>query len=88
MNNKRRVNIGAYYSHFKGNLYQVTDLVKVDDGTLMVVFRRVCEDGSLSPVEKTESIREFLSYVNKRKYPDAKQKFRYEEETFGFDMGE
>lgn len=85
---KRRVNIGSFYQHFKGNLYQVTDVTKNSEGVTVVLFNRVCDDGRIATIPKCEPIKEFLSVVDKRKYPHAKQVFRYEEETFGFNFEE
>ena len=67
--------IKGIYRHFKGDYYLVEDIA-YDSETLnkMVVYRRLYGDGSLwvRPVEM------FLSEVDHKKYPDIKQKYRFE----------
>lgn len=71
----RKIEIGKKYKHFKGTIYIVTDLVK-DSETLeeVVVYRTL--DGSKKWVRKLDM---FSSLVDKEKYPDVKQKYRFEE---------
>lgn len=71
----RKIEIGKKYKHFKGTIYIVTDLVK-DSETLedAVVYRTL--DGSKKWVRKLDM---FSSLVDKDKYPDVKQKYRFEE---------
>ena len=67
--------IGQVYRHFKGGLYRVEGAAKHSE-TLeeYVVYRKLYGDGSLwiRPKEL------FLSPVDREKYPDAMQKFRFE----------
>lgn len=67
--------IKGIYRHFKGDYYLVEDIA-YDSETLnkMVVYRRLYGDGSLwvRPIEM------FLSEVDHKKYPDIKQKYRFE----------
>lgn len=67
--------IHGVYKHFKGNYYLVED-VAFDSETKeeMVVYRRLYGDGSLW-VRKKEM---FLSLVDKEKYPDVEQEYRFE----------
>lgn len=71
----REVLIGQVYRHFKGNLYLVEGVAKHSE-TLedYVVYRKLYGDRSLwiRPKEL------FLSPVDKEKYPDAMQEFRFE----------
>lgn len=71
----RKIEISKKYKHFKGTIYIVTDLVK-DSETLeeVVVYRTL--DGSKKWVRKLDM---FSSLVDKEKYPDVKQKYRFEE---------
>ena len=71
----REIKINGVYKHFKGDSYIVLD-VAYDSETKekMVVYRRLYGDGSLwvRPLDM------FLSEVDKNKYPDVKQKYRFE----------
>ncbi len=67
--------IHGVYKHFKGNYYLVED-VAYDSETKeeMVVYRRLYGDGSLWVRNKEM----FLSLVDKEKYPDVEQEYRFE----------
>ncbi|MCR5350203.1 MAG: DUF1653 domain-containing protein [Acholeplasmatales bacterium] len=71
----REIKINGIYRHFKGDYYLVEDIA-YDSETKgkMVVYRRLYGDGSLwvRPLEM------FLSEVDKNKYPNEKQKYRFE----------
>ena len=63
---------GALYKHFKGNVYKVIEIAKhSENGELMVIYER---DGIVwaRPYEM------FISKVDKVKYPDVKQEYRFE----------
>ena len=74
----RELLVGHVYRHFKGGLYRVEDVAKHSE-TLeeYVVYRKLYDDKSLwiRPKEM------FLSPVDKEKYPDAMQAFRFEPVT-------
>lgn len=70
----RDIKIGNRYRHFKGHLYEVISIAKdCEDLKEMVVYRNV------ETVEDwVREKQEFLSEVDHNKYPDVKQKYRFE----------
>lgn len=73
MNNEVKIN--GVYKHFKGDYYIVVD-VALDSDTMdkCVIYRGLYGDGPLY-VRKYE---EFISLVDKVKYPNVNQKYRFE----------
>ena len=71
----REVQIGRVYRHFKGDYY-VAEAVAHDSetGEAVVIYRKLYGDGGLwlRPLEM------FLSKVEKEKYPDCPQEYRFE----------
>ena len=71
----RTLQLGRVYRHFKGDYYLAEALANDSDtGRPFVVYRKLYGDGSLwlRPLDM------FLSPVDKEKYPDAAQEYRFE----------
>ena len=74
----RGVKINGIYRHFKGQFYEVISTAKrTDEGNedrYMVVYK------ALYGQEETyvRDLLDFMSEVDRIKYPNAKQKFRFE----------
>ena len=72
---KRELVVHGVYRHFKGGMYIVEDMA-LDSETEgeMVLYRALYGDGKLwvRPLEM------FMSEVDHEKYPDVRQKYRFE----------
>ena len=70
----RKIKTGGIYKHFKGHVYEVIGIAK-DSDTLneKIVYKNV-ETGELWLRDEDE----FLSKVDKNKYPDIEQIYRFE----------
>lgn len=72
-----RIRIGHIYQHFKGNKYIVLDIVQYseDENEKIVVYQ-----GLYAPFSKwARPLSMFESEVDYKKYPDVKQKYRFQE---------
>ena len=77
----REIKIGGTYKHFKGNLYKVLDVVNDSESNNSKEYRKIVICQALYG-EKLKWARDydmFLSKVDKKKYPDVKQEYRFEE---------
>ncbi len=79
----RQVQINGLYRHFKGNIYRVLGLAKHTETNEILVIYNCCDINFPSGVEEygdiyARPIKMFLSEVDREKYPDAKQKYRFE----------
>ena len=72
----RKIKLNTIYRHFKGNLYLVIDLVvNSETNDTMVLYKALYDDLKLY----VRPLNMFLSEVDKEKYPNVKQKYRFEE---------
>ena len=71
----REIQLKRVYRHFKGDYYLVEDLARDSEtGEWCVIYRKLYEDGGLW----IRPLSMFLSKVDKEKYPNAAQEYRFE----------
>lgn len=69
------VKIHGIYKHFKGNYYIVEDIaMHSESGEKMVIYRGLYDNNELF----VRPIDFFSSLVDKNKYPECNQKYRFE----------
>lgn len=81
----RELELKRVYRHFKGDYYLVEDIARNSETEeKYVVYRKLYGDGSLW----IRPLAMFLSEVDYEKYPDVKQKYRFELQDFKSTHGE
>lgn len=72
----REVIVGQVYKHFKGKMYKVLNIgYSADNLEKMVIYQALYDDNKIW----VRNYDEFNSYVDKNKYPNIAQKYRFEE---------
>jgi len=66
---------GRIYKHFKGDLYLVEDIVYHSETKEKMVLYRALYGNGISYVRPYEM---FIEKVDKNKYPNVKQEYRFE----------
>lgn len=72
---ERKIQKGRVYNHFKGKKYEVIDIFEhTETGEIFVGYKALYGDFKryVRPYEM------FASEVDREKYPDVKQKYRFE----------
>lgn len=71
----QEIQLGRVYRHFKGDYYLVEAVAHDSEtGALCVIYRKLYGDGGLW----VRPMAMFLELVDKKKYPDATQEYRFE----------
>lgn len=71
----RELKLKRVYRHFKGDYYLAEDIANDSEtGEPFVVYRKLYGDGGLW----IRPLKMFLSEVDREKYPDCEQKYRFE----------
>lgn len=75
MNKENKVIKNRIYKHFKGDMYLVEDIA-IHSETLekLVIYRELYGEGKLY----ARPYNLFISKVDKKKYPDVEQEYRFE----------
>lgn len=78
LNNRTKPKPGDVFLHFKGNEYLVlkTDIILCSDAYFdpLIMYKRLDNSKQIY----TRFLSDFLSFTDKVKYPNAKQKYRFE----------
>ena len=78
---ERTIEIGKKYRHFKGNLYKVIDIVNDSESNNDEEFKKVVIYQALygDNLKWARPYDMFNSLVDREKYPDVEQEYRFEE---------
>ena len=75
MADRQEIQLHRVYKHFKGDYYLVEDLARDSEtDEEVVIYRKLYGDGSLW----VRPLSMFLSEVDHERYPNVKQRFRFE----------
>ena len=72
---ERKIKIGGIYKHFKGHTYKVIGIAKDSEDLKEKVVYQNTETGELWLRDE----KDFLSLVDKEKYPNVEQIYRFEQ---------
>jgi len=75
MSNERFIELNKIYRHFKGDHYLVIDVATHSEtNEELVIYRALYDEAYLF----ARPLKMFLEKVDKKKYPDVKQEYRFE----------
>lgn len=77
---ERKIEIGKTYKHFKGNLYKVLDIVYDSESNNDKEYKKIVIYQALygEHLKWARPYDMFNSLVDKEKYPNVNQKYRFE----------